>query len=105
MPENATVAEVCKALANARSDAALLTGTGGGMTGIVTAIDLTRYVRTCSVRCFTTKGLMLVVSDLSKGGRNDRITYRIPGSILASYVATTTVPRIGAKAIKYFTVF
>lgn len=45
MPENATVTDVCKALANARSDSALLTGTssGGGMTGIVTAIDLTRY--------------------------------------------------------------
>ena len=50
MPENASVADVCKALANARSDAALLTGMsgggaggGGGMTGIVTAIDLTRY--------------------------------------------------------------
>lgn len=45
MPENASVTDVCKALANARSDSALLTGTsgGGGMTGIVTAIDLTRY--------------------------------------------------------------
>lgn len=47
MPDNATVADVCKALANARSDAALLTGTigvgAGGMAGIVTAIDLTRY--------------------------------------------------------------
>lgn len=47
MPDNATVADVCKALANARSDAALLTGTSGGgaggMAGIVTAIDLTRY--------------------------------------------------------------
>lgn len=44
MPQDATIAEVCVALARARSDAGLLTGVGGAMTGIVTAIDLTRYV-------------------------------------------------------------
>lgn len=42
MPEEASVQEVCTALATARSDAALLTGPSGEMTGIVTAIDLTR---------------------------------------------------------------
>lgn len=42
MPQESTVAKVCVALARARSDAGLLTGAGGVMTGIVTAIDLTR---------------------------------------------------------------
>lgn len=45
LPQDTTVAEVCRALAKARTDAALLTGPGGEMTGIVTSIDLVRSVR------------------------------------------------------------
>lgn len=44
LAQDATVAEVCRALAKARTDAALLTGPGGEMTGIVTSIDLVRSV-------------------------------------------------------------
>ncbi|CAM9486599.1 unnamed protein product, partial [Hapterophycus canaliculatus] len=44
VPERTTVTDVCKTLARARSDAALLTGADGGMTGIVTAIDFIRRV-------------------------------------------------------------
>lgn len=49
-PEGTTVTEVCKLLANARSDAALLTGANGSMTGIVTAIDFIRCA-CLGVRC------------------------------------------------------
>ena len=42
MAEDTSVAAVCRALTKARNDAALLTGPGGGMTGIMTAIDLVR---------------------------------------------------------------
>lgn len=42
MPEDATVADICVALARARTDAGLLLDADGGMAGIVTAIDLTR---------------------------------------------------------------
>lgn len=47
VPEGMSVTEVCKVMANARNDSALLTGAGGGMTGIITAIDCIRYV--CSL--------------------------------------------------------
>ncbi|CAN0532478.1 unnamed protein product, partial [Ectocarpus sp. 8 AP-2014] len=36
-------------MANARNDSALLTGAGGGMTGIITAIDCIRRVVAVSV--------------------------------------------------------
>lgn len=57
-PEDTTVTEVCKLLANARSDAALLTGANGAMTGIVTAIDFIR----CAVklvRCLQVTGRVM----------------------------------------------
>lgn len=44
LSQDTTVAEVCRALAKARTDAALLTRQGGEMTGIVTSIDLVRSV-------------------------------------------------------------
>ena len=50
VPEGTTVTEVCKVLASNRSDAALLTGANGGMTGIVTAIDFIRYGRIVASR-------------------------------------------------------
>ncbi|CAN0284220.1 unnamed protein product, partial [Ectocarpus sp. 12 AP-2014] len=49
VPEGMSVTEVCKVMANARNDAALLTGAGGGMTGIITAIDCIRRVVAVSV--------------------------------------------------------
>ncbi|CAN0432927.1 unnamed protein product [Ascophyllum nodosum] len=44
MAEDTSVAAVCRALTKARNDAALMTGPRGGMTGIMTAIDLVRRV-------------------------------------------------------------